>query len=726
MFKIFRKELDWNGTPLVLETGKVARQADGAVMVSLGETTVLCTAVAAHSPKPGQDFFPLTVNYQEKAFAAGKIPGGFFKREGRPSENETLVSRLIDRPIRPLFPSSFKCETQVICTVLAHDMENNPDIAAMIGASAALCLSGVPFFGPIAAARVGWIDSEYVLNPTVAQMDETALDLVLAGTHEGVLMVESEAQELSEEVMLGAVTFGHDAMKPVIDAIIDLAESCAKEPRALPEEPAEAGEIKAVIDGFSDQFVAAYQIADKTERQAALGEVRAAAKEKLGEDYDGVLVGSLIKAKEADVVRGSILETGQRIDGRDTKTVRQIVAEAGFLPRAHGSSLFTRGETQAMVVATLGTGQDEQIIDALVGESRSNFMLHYNFPPYSVGEAGRVGSPGRREIGHGKLAWRALRPLLPKKEDFPYTIRLVSEITESNGSSSMATVCGGSLALMDAGVPLDRPVAGIAMGLIKEGDSFAVLSDILGDEDHLGDMDFKVAGSEAGVTSLQMDIKITSITEEIMRIALDQAKDGRMHILGEMESAINAARESVSDNAPRITTMSIPRDKIREVIGTGGKVIREICEVTGAKVDIEDDGTIKVAAVDGEAGQKAIDWITSIVAEPEVGTIYNGKVVKLMDFGAFVNFLGSKDGLVHISELAQERVGEVGDVVSLGDEVKVKVIGLDDRGKVKLSMRAVNQETGEEIPVEPRPPRGDRGDRGDRPRRGRARAGGDD
>jgi len=700
MFKIFRKELDWNGTPLVLETGKVARQADGAVMVSLGETTVLCTAVAAQSPKPGQDFFPLTVNYQEKAFAAGKIPGGFFKREGRPSENETLVSRLIDRPIRPLFPSSFKCETQVICTVLAHDMENNPDIAAMIGASAALCLSGVPFFGPIAAARVGWIDGEYVLNPTVAQMDETALDLVLAGTHEGVLMVESEAQELSEEVMLGAVTFGHDAMKPVIDAIIDLAESCAKEPRALPEEPAEAAEIKAVIDGFDKQFVAAYQIADKTDRQAALGEVRTAVKEKLGDEYEGVLVGSLIKSKEADVVRGSILETGQRIDGRDTKTVRQIVAEAGFLPRAHGSSLFTRGETQAMVVATLGTGQDEQIIDALVGESRSNFMLHYNFPPYSVGEAGRVGSPGRREIGHGKLAWRALRPLLPAKEDFPYTIRLVSEITESNGSSSMATVCGGSLALMDAGVPMERPVAGIAMGLIKEGDKFAVLSDILGDEDHLGDMDFKVAGTPKGVTSLQMDIKITSITPEIMQIALDQAKDGRLHILGEMAKALTAARDGLADSAPKITTMSIPVDKIRDIIGPGGKIIREICETTGAKIDIDDDGTVKVAAVTGASGEAAVARIKDIVAEPELGVIYNGKVVKTVDFGAFVNFLGAKDGLVHISELQNGRTEKTTDICKEGDTVKVKVIGFDDRGKVKLSMKRVDQETGADLEAE--------------------------
>ncbi|MGB0689049.1 MAG: polyribonucleotide nucleotidyltransferase, partial [Candidatus Puniceispirillum sp.] len=651
MFKIFRKELDWGGTPLVLESGKVARQADGAVIVTLGETTVLCTAVAAQQAKPGQDFFPLTVNYQEKAFAAGKIPGGFFKREGRPSENETLVCRLIDRPIRPLFPKSFKCETQVICTVLAHDMENNPDIAAMIGASAALTLSGVPFFGPIAGARVGWINDEYVLNPTVEQMEESDLDLVMAGTIEGVLMVESEAKELSEEVMLGAVNFGHDAIKPVIEAIIDLAESCAKEPRDLPEEPAETGTITDMLKEFEGAFEAAYKIADKTERQDAVGAVRSEAKEKIGEEYDAVLVGGLIKELEADVVRGAILKTGVRIDGRDTKTVRAIVSEAGFLPRAHGSALFTRGETQAMVVATLGTGQDEQIIDSLVGEGRSNFMLHYNFPPYSVGEAGRVGSPGRREIGHGKLAWRAIRPLMPSKEEFPYTVRLVSEITESNGSSSMATVCGGSLALMDSGVPLARPVAGIAMGLIKEGDEFAVLSDILGDEDHLGDMDFKVAGSDAGITSLQMDIKITSITPEIMQIALDQARDGRIHILGEMAKALTSAREVLADSAPKITTLNIPVDKIRDIIGPGGKIIREICETTGAKIDIEDDGTVKVAAVTGASGEAAVARIRDIVAEPELGVIYNGKVVKTVDFGAFVNFLGAKDGLVHISEL---------------------------------------------------------------------------
>jgi polyribonucleotide nucleotidyltransferase len=697
MFKIFRKEVEWGNTKLVMETGKVARQADGAVMVSLGETRVLCTAVAAHSPKPGQDFFPLTVNYQEKAFAAGKIPGGFFKREGRPSENETLVSRLIDRPIRPLFPKSFKCETQVICTVLAHDMENNPDIAAMVGASAALTLSGVPFFGPIAAARVGWVDGAYVLNPTVEQMESSDLDLVMAGTHEGVLMVESEARELSEEIMLGAVNFGHDAIKPVIDAIIELAESCAKEPRALPEEPAETADINKVLKGFGKDFEAAYKIADKTERQAAVGAVRQQVKDKLGDAYDAVLVGSLIKEMEADVVRGAILKTGSRIDGRDTRTVRQIVAEAGFLPRAHGSALFTRGETQAMVVATLGTGQDEQIIDALVGESRSSFMLHYNFPPYSVGEAGRIGSPGRREIGHGKLAWRAINPLLPSKDEFPYTIRLVSEITESNGSSSMATVCGSSLALMDAGVPLKRPVAGIAMGLIKEGDEFAVLSDILGDEDHLGDMDFKVAGTEAGVTSLQMDIKITSITAKIMEIALEQAREGRIHILGEMGKALAAARDDLADSAPKITTLKIPVDKIRDIIGPGGKIIREICEETGAKIDIEDDGTVKVAAVTGTSGEAAVKRIRDIVAEPELGVIYNGTVVKTVDFGAFVNFLGAKDGLVHISELQNGRTEKTTDICKEGDSVKVKVIGFDDRGKVKLSMKRVDQETGADL-----------------------------
>jgi len=721
MFSITRKEINWGGRPLILETGKIARQADGAVLVTYGGTQVLCTAVANKSVRPGQDFFPLTVNYQEKTFAAGKIPGGFFKREGRPSEKETLTSRLIDRPIRPLFPDGFRNETQVICTVLAHDLENDPDIVSLVGASAALTISGVPFMGPIGGCRVGCIDGEFVLNPQQEQLGSSTLDLVVAGTREGVLMVESEAQELDEDTMLKAVTFGHEQSQAVINMIIELAEACAKEPWDLPGHPEQYEGVAARVNELATEpLTAAYKLTVKQDRVEALGAARDTVMTILAEEELDTEIGAAIfKKVEKDIVRGGILKTGQRIDGRDTKTVRDITAEVGILPRAHGSALFTRGETQALVVTTLGTGQDEQIIDALEGEYRESFLLHYNFPPYSVGEASFLRSPGRREIGHGKLAWRAVRPLLPAKDDFPYTVRVVSEVTESNGSSSMATVCGSSMSLMDAGVPLGNPVAGIAMGLIKEGEDFAVLSDILGDEDHLGDMDFKVAGTSKGITSLQMDIKITSITEEIMRIALDQARDGRMHILGEMDRAITAAREAVSDNAPRITTMSIPRDKIREVIGTGGKVIREICEVTGAKVDIEDDGTIKVAAVDGDAGQRAIDWITSIVAEPEVGKVYNGKVVKLMDFGAFVNFLGSKDGLVHISELAQERVGEVGDVVTMGDEVKVKVIGLDDRGKVKLSMRAVNQETGEEIPVEPR------GDRGDRARRGRARTGGD-
>ena len=727
MFNITKKEVNWGGRPLTFEVGRMARQADGAVLVSYGDTQVLCTAVAQHQPREGIDFFPLTVNYQEKTFAAGKIPGGFFKREGRPSEKETLTSRLIDRPIRPLFPSGFRCETQVICTVLGHDLENNPDIVSLIGASAALTISGIPFLGPIAGARVGYIDGNYVLNPQLDDMDATSLDLIVAGTREGVLMVESEAHQLDEDIMLGAVMFGHREFQPVIDAIIDLAESCAKEPRKIPDAPeGQEAVAKRVGEVAEAPLREAYKITEKQARVSALGSAKAATLEALAdEELDSSLVSGSFKALEKDIVRGNILKTGQRIDGRDTKTVRQIVAEVGVLGRAHGSALFTRGETQALVVATLGTGQDEQIMDVLEGEYRESFLLHYNFPPYSVGEASFLRSPGRREIGHGKLAWRAIRPLLPTKEDFPYTIRVVSEITESNGSSSMATVCGSSMSLMDAGVPLTEPCAGIAMGLIKDGDEFAVLSDILGDEDHLGDMDFKVAGTAHGITALQMDIKITSITEEIMRVALAQARDGRLHILDEMASGIAAAREGVSEHAPRITTISIPRDKIREVIGTGGKVIREICEVTGAKIDIEDDGTVKVAAVDQDAGDRAVEWINSIVAEPEVGTIYNGKVVKIMDFGAFVNFLGSRDGLVHISELAQERVGTVEDVVKLGDEVKVKVIGLDDRGKVKLSLRAVNQETGEEIPVEPRGGGGRGGRGGGRPPRDRQRAGGE-
>ena len=697
MFTIYKKEFQWGDKTVVIETGKIARQADGAVLVSMGQTTVLCTAVAAKSAKPGQDFFPLTVNYQEKAFAAGKIPGGFFKREGRPSENETLVSRLIDRPIRPLFPKEFKCETQVICTVLSHDMENTPDIVAMIGASAALTLSGVPFFGPIGAARVGLTDGDFILNPTTTQMKNSTLDLVMAGTSEGVLMVESEASELSEKVMLDAVNFGHGQIQTAISAIIELAESAAKEPRDLPQEAPEVETMRNTLAGLKNEVVKAYAISDKTERQGALSIIKQKAIELAGDDADGVLIGAVMKEIEADVVRSAILKTGKRIDGRDTKKVRPIVAEVGLLPRTHGSSLFTRGETQALAVTTLGTGQDEQIIDSLEGETRSRFMLHYNFPPYSVGEAGRVGSPGRREIGHGKLAWRAIHPVLPEKDEFPYTLRTVSEVTESNGSSSMATVCATSLSMMDAGVPLKRPVAGIAMGLIKEDDSFAVLSDILGDEDHLGDMDFKVAGTQDGITSLQMDIKITSITAEIMEIALDQAKDGRLHILGEMGKALNAARDSLSDSAPKITTLKIPVDKIRDIIGPGGKVIREICEQTGAKIDIEDDGTLSIAASSQESSDAAISRVRDIVAEPELGEIYTGKVVKTVDFGAFVNFLGPKDGLVHISEMREERVSKTTDVCKEGDNVKVKVIGFDDRGKVKLSMKRVDQETGADL-----------------------------
>jgi polyribonucleotide nucleotidyltransferase len=719
MFNYFRKEIDWGGRKLILETGKMARQADGAVLARYGDTIVLCTAVGVRSSKPGQDFFPLTVNYQEKAFAAGKIPGGFFKREGRPSEKEVLVSRLIDRPIRPLFPDGFRNEVQIVATVLSHDLENDPDIVALIGCSAALTLSGIPFFGPVAAARVGYSHGQYILNPTAAQIEDTELDLVVAGTAEGVLMVESEAKELPEDVMLGAVNFGHESFQPVIQAIIELAEHAAKDPWPLTEKSEEEKALAARVDALARSgLTEAYREADKQARHDRIDAVKKQAMEGL----DVEKAKPLFKDLEADIVRNAILDTGIRIDGRDTSTVRPIVAEVGVLPRSHGSALFTRGETQALCVATLGTGQDEQIIDALAGDYREHFMLHYNFPPYSVGEAGRMGSPGRREVGHGKLAWRAIHPLLPEKDRFPYTLRVVSEITESNGSSSMATVCGSSLALMDAGVPLKRPVAGIAMGLIKEDRGFAVLSDILGDEDHLGDMDFKVAGTEIGVTSLQMDIKITSITPEIMRIALGQARDGRMHILGEMSKAITGARDDVAATAPRITVMNVPKDKIREVIGTGGKVIREIVEQTGCKIDIDDDGTIKIAATEASQAQKAIDWIRGIVAEPEIGVIYNGKVVKTADFGAFVNFLGSRDGLVHISELQQGRVGKTGDVVNVGDPVKVKVIGFDERGKVKLSMRVVDQATGEDITekVGTKPGRGDR-DHGDRDRGDRDR-----
>ena len=703
MFDIIRKEIEWGGRKLVFETGRMARQADGAVLVTYGETTVLCTVVAQKSVKPGVDFFPLTVNYQEKTFAAGKIPGGFFKREGRPSEKEVLTSRLIDRPIRPLFAEGFRNETQIICTTLSHDLENDPDVVALVGASAALTLSGIPFLGPIGAARVGYIGGEYVLNPQMDEMANSKLDLVVAGTTQGVLMVESEAQELSEDVMLGAVQFGHRSFQPIIRTIVELAEQCAKEPWSLPVAPEQLAAVRDRLRALAGEGLAeAYGIIKKQDRHARIDEIKTSMLAALVEEgFDPELVATEFKELEREVVRGTILKTARRIDGRDTRTIRPILCEIGILPRAHGSSLFTRGETQSLAVTTLGTGEDEQIIDALEGEYREHFLLHYNFPPYSVGEAGRLGSPGRREIGHGKLAWRALRPLLPDKESFPYTIRIVSEITESNGSSSMATVCSSSLSLMDAGVPLKKPVAGIAMGLIKEEEGFAVLSDILGDEDHLGDMDFKVAGTREGVTALQMDIKITSITDQIMGQALAQAREGRMHILDEMAKAIDTSRAAVSRNAPRITIINIPKDKIREVIGSGGKVIREIVEVTGAKIDIEDDGTVKVAAVDASAAQAAIDWIRNIVAEPEVGEIYSGKVVKVVDFGAFVNFLGSRDGLVHISELAPQRVKQVADVVQVGDQVKVKVLGVDDRGKVKLSMKAVDQKTGEDLSKRP-------------------------
>ncbi|MEI6985847.1 MAG: polyribonucleotide nucleotidyltransferase [Rhodospirillaceae bacterium] len=699
MFTVYRKEVIWGGRKLTLETGKIARQADGAVLVTYGDTVVLCTVVAQRTVRPGIDFFPLTVNYQEKTFAAGKIPGGFFKREGRPTEKETLVSRLIDRPIRPLFASGFRNETQVICTVLSHDLENDPDVVALVGTSAALTISGIPFLGPVGAARIGYKNGEYILNPTTDQVESSDLDLVVAGTAQGVLMVESQAKELSEDVMLGAVMFGHRSFQPVIQAIIELAELAAKEPWAVPVPGYDRNALLARMrEMVGNDVCVAYTERDKQVRHEKLGAIKARVVENLStEAFAPEAIGSCFKKMESDVLRSAVIDTGRRIDGRDTRTVRPISAEVGVLPRAHGSALFTRGETQALVVATLGTSQDEQIIDSLANEYREHFMLHYNFPPYSVGEVGRMGGPGRREIGHGKLAWRAVRPMMPTKEAFPYTVRIVSEITESNGSSSMATVCGASLALMDGGVPMQRPVAGIAMGLIKEDRGYAVLTDILGDEDHLGDMDFKVAGTEAGVTALQMDIKITSITEEIMKVALAQAQEGRLHILGEMARAIGGARDEVNQNAPRITVMTIPKEKIRDVIGSGGKIIREICETTGAKVDIDDDGTIKVAAVDSKAAQAAINWIRGIVAEPELGVVYDGKVVKVVDFGAFVNFLGSRDGLVHISELAQSRVGKASDVVSPGDAVKVKVLGFDDRGKVKLSMKQVDQATGEDL-----------------------------
>ena len=720
MFDIHRKEIEWGGRTLVLETGHVARQAGGAVMATYGDTTVLCTVVGKRSVKPGQDFFPLTVNYQEKYYAAGKIPGGFFKREARPSEKETLICRLIDRPIRPLFPKGFKNEVQVICTVVSYDLENDSDIIAMIGASAALTLSGLPFFGPIAGAKIGYIDGEYVLNPTLEEVKESDLELVVAGTGDAVLMVESEAKELSEDIMLGAVTFGHEACQPVIDMIIDLAESAAKEPWELAE-PLDTSVLEAAITAAGEAGVReAYEITAKQERVVKLGEVKKTISEAVAsmveesDVFTEQMVGDLTKKLESNIVRGNVLKTGKRIDGRKLDDVRAVRSEAGILPRTHGSALFTRGETQGLVVATLGTGEDEQIIDQLAGSYRSKFMLHYNFPPYSVGEAGRMGFTSRREVGHGKLAWRAVHAVLPDAEEFPYTIRIVSEITESNGSSSMASVCGASLAMMDAGVPITRPVSGIAMGLIKDGDDFAVLSDILGDEDHLGDMDFKVAGTSEGITALQMDIKITGITREIMETALEQAGRGRAYILDEMNKGLSGARTELSEHAPRIETLKIPVDKIREVIGTGGKVIREIVEKTGAKINIDDDGTIKIASSIGSEIEAAMDWINGIVAEPEVGTIYKGKVVRIMDFGAFVNFMGSRDGLVHISELVEDRVEKVTDVVKEGDEVFVKCLEVDGRGKVRLSMRVVNQETGEDdpnaAPAKASPPRRPRRD----------------
>jgi polyribonucleotide nucleotidyltransferase len=707
MFNHHKVEIQWGGRPLILETGKIARQADGAVLATYGETVVLATVVSMKEPKPGLDFFPLTVNYQEKTFAAGKIPGGFFKREGRPSEKETLTSRLIDRPIRPLFADGYKNDTQIVVTVVQHDLENDPDILAIVATSAALTLSGVPFMGPISGARVGYIGGEYVLNPHVDEMPESKLDLIVAGTTDAVLMVESEAHELSEEIMLGAVMFGHRAFQPVIDAIIKLAEVAAKDPRDF--NPTDLSALESEMLGVvGDELRAAYKNVDKQARYGAVDAVKAKVKAHFapaeGEDakWTSEQVGTVFKELQAKIVRWNILDTGSRIDGRDLKTVRQIVSEVGILPRTHGSALFTRGETQAIVVATLGTGEDEQFVDALTGTFKERFLLHYNFPPYSVGETGRMGTPGRREIGHGKLAWRAIKPMLPAADQFPYTLRVVSEITESNGSSSMATVCGTSLALMDAGVPLAKPVAGIAMGLILEGERFAVLSDILGDEDHLGDMDFKVAGTDAGITSLQMDIKIAGITEEIMKVALDQAKDGREHILVEMSKALSGAREELGEFAPRIEVMHIPTDKIRDVIGSGGKIIREIVEKTGAKINIDDDGTVKIASSNAKEIEAARKWIHTIVAEPEVGEIYEGTVVKTADFGAFVNFFGPKDGLVHISQLASDRVNKTTDVVKEGQKVYVKLMGFDERGKVRLSMKVVDQTTGKEIAREKR------------------------
>ncbi len=702
MFTEIVKTMQWGGKTLTLETGKIARQATGAVIASLGGTKILCAVTAAKSVNPDMDFFPLTVNYQEKYYASGKIPGGYFRREARPSERETLISRLIDRPIRPLFHERFKNETQVVLTVLEHDLENESDIVAMIGASAALTISGVPFLGPLGASRVGFKNGEYVLNPAMDEISTLDLDLVVAGTRDGVLMVESEAQQLSEQQMLDAVAFGAEKYAEVIDFIIKFAQQSAREPWDLAEVEDWEEDVKADIENCARKgLVNAYKIVKKQDRVSAVSVVKESTldtiKEKYGDHINYVKVGGMLKKLEADIVRSDILQNKTRIDGRGLADVRHIATETGLLPRTHGSALFTRGETQAIVVATLGTASDEQMVDGLDGLHKQSFLLHYNFPPYSVGEVGRMGATGRREIGHGKLAWRAINPLLPNKEEFPYTIRVVSEITESNGSSSMASVCGSSMALMDAGVPLKQPCAGIAMGLIKEGDDYAVLSDIMGDEDHLGDMDFKVAGTAEGITSLQMDIKITSITQDIMKNALAQAKKGREHILDEMAKTISVGRDEVSDMAPKMETFKIHPDKIREVIGTGGKVIREITETTGAKIDIEEDGTIRVAAVDGSALQSAMDWIQGIVAEPEVGKIYTGTVARCVDFGAFVTFMPNRDGLVHISEMQNKRTARTTDVVNEGDSVFVKCIGIDNKGKVKLSMKVIDQKTGKEL-----------------------------
>lgn len=698
MFKVFREEIEWGGKTLTIETGKIARQAEGAVMITYGQTSLLCAASVSKTAAD-VDFFPLTVHYQERAFAAGRIPGGYFKREGKPSEKSVLASRLIDRPIRPLFPESFKNETQIICNLLSHDLENDPDIIGIIGASAALAVSGLPFMGPVAASRVAIIDGEMVLNPSLEQLKESKLDLIVAGTNEGVLMVESEAHELSEDIILDAVMFGHDHYQPVIKMIESLAKKVGKAAWSLPSSDEKAEKLfDALKSEYESELRTAYKNTEKLVRGKAIDTIKKAALEKfVSDDVSSTKVMIEFKHLEKDVVRSDTLKKKKRIDGRSPEDIRPITVEVGIIPRVHGSALFTRGETQALVITTLGTGQDEQVIDAIDGEYRENFMLHYNFPPYSVGETGRFGAPGRREIGHGKLAWRAIHPLLPARENFPYTIQVVTEITESNGSSSMATVCGSSLSLMDAGVPLKKPVAGIAMGLIKEKKDFVVLSDILGDEDFLGDMDFKVAGTEEGVTSLQMDIKITSITKEIMQTALIQAKAGRLHILGKMSDAIDTSRQSISPNAPRIESIQIPKEKIRDVIGTGGKVIREICEVTGARIEIKDDGTVEISATDLQSIEDAMARIRSITTEPEVGTIYRGKVTKIMEFGALVAYLGDRAGLVHISQLAPQRVETVTDVVQSGAEVYVKLIGFDDRGKAKLSMKVINQETGEDL-----------------------------